>query len=225
MSDPAPGPDGRGGPHVFVDDLDDPVLDPDDRHHLVRVLRLRPGQPLTISDGAGRWRACELGDEPEPTGAVEVVPAGRPITIGFPPVKGERPDWAVQKLTEIGVDRIVLLETERGVVRWSGDRATKHLDRLRRIAREAAMQSRRVRLPELEGPVPLRNVVGEPGVALADRSGEAPDASTSTVLIGPEGGWSDAERALGVRRICVGRNVLRVETAALAAAVSLTTLG
>lgn len=218
------GPDGRGGPHVFVDDLDDPILAPDDRHHLTRVLRVRVGQRLTISDGIGRWRSCELGAEPVPIGPIEVVPARPPLTIGFPPIKGERPEWAVQKLTELGVDRIVLLETDRAVVRWTGERAERHLDRLRRVAREAATQSRRVRLPVLEGPVPLRTVVGEPGVALADRDGDRPDSTTATVLVGPEGGWSDAERAIDVPHIDVGRNVLRVETAALAAAVWLVSI-
>ena len=116
-------PDGGGGPHVFVADVGDPTLDVDDRQDQVKVLRLRDGDRLTVSDGAGRWRQCVLHDEPEPVGAVvEVAPPAVTVTIGFPPVKGDRPDWAVQKLTEIGVDRIVVLDTERGVVRWRGDR-------------------------------------------------------------------------------------------------------
>ncbi|MEO1059972.1 MAG: RsmE family RNA methyltransferase [Actinomycetota bacterium] len=215
-------PDGRGGPHVFVDDLDDPTFDPDDRHHLVRVLRVRPGDPLTVSDGAGRWRPCVLGDEPEPTGAIVEVPAPAvEITIGFPPVKGDRPDWAVQKLTELGVDRIVVLETEHGVVRWTGERLQRQLSRWRRIAREAAMQSRRVRLPQLDGPRAVGDLAGSPGVAMADRSGGTPSLDHPTILVGPEGGWSAAERALDGPRVCVGTHVLRVETAALAAAVHL----
>lgn len=218
-------PDGRGGPHVFVDDLDAPTLDPDDRHHLVKVLRLRPGDPLTVSDGRGGWRPCVLGDEPEPTGETVVVcPPEVPVTIGFPPVKGDRPDWAVQKLTELGVDRIVVLDTERGVVRWKGDRLDRQLARWRRISREAAMQSRRVRLPELDGPVAVADLAGSPGVAMAERSGATPTLQHPTVLVGPEGGWSEAERALDCPRVCVGTHVLRVETAALAAAVLLTGL-
>ncbi len=218
-------PDGRGGPHVFVADLDAPVLDPDDRHHLTKVLRLRAGDPLTISDGLGRWRPCLLGDEPEPTGdIVETAAPAVPVTIGFPPVKGDRPDWAVQKLTELGVDRIVVLDTDRGVMRWKADRLERQLGRWRRIAREAAMQSRRVRLPELAGPVAVAELAGSPGVAMADRSGAPPTIDHPTVLVGPEGGWSEAERALDGPRICVGTHVLRVETAALAAAVLLTSL-
>ncbi len=219
------GPDGRGGPHVFVDDVDEPVLDADDRHHLERVLRLRPGDALTVSDGSGRWRPCELGDEPEPTGPVIEVPAPVvPVTIAFPPVKGDRPEWAVQKLTELGVDRIVMLDTERGVVRWRGDRLDRQLARWRRIVREAAMQSRRVRLPVVDGPVAVADLAGSPGVAMADRSGGRPSLDHPTVLVGPEGGWSEAERALDGTRVCVGTHVLRVETAALAAAVHLTAL-
>ncbi|MEM8904002.1 MAG: RsmE family RNA methyltransferase [Actinomycetota bacterium] len=218
-------PDGGGGPHVFVADVGDPTLDVDDRHHLVKVLRLRDGDRLTVSDGAGRWRQCVLHDEPEPVGAVvEVAPPAVTVTIGFPPVKGDRPDWAVQKLTEIGVDRIVVLDTERGVVRWRGDRWDRQLARWRRIVREAAMQSRRVHLPELHGPTAVADLAGSPGVAMADRSGGSPDLDHPTVLVGPEGGWSEAERALDGPRVCVGDNVLRVETAALAAAVRLTAL-
>ena len=218
-------PDGRGGPHVLVADLDAPELDADDRHHLVTVLRLRPGAPLTVTDGDGRWRACVLGDVLEPTGPViEVPPPSVEVTIGFPPVKGDRPDWAVQKLTELGVDRIVVLVTERGVVRWTGDRLERQLRRWRRIVREASMQSRRVRLPRLEGPTAVADLAGSRGVAMADRSGASPSLAHPTVLVGPEGGWSEAERALDAPRVCVGTHVLRVETAALAAAVHLTAL-
>ena len=68
------GPTGRGGPHAFVDDLDRPVLTPGDEHHLARVLRLRPGDPLTVSDGRGAWRPARFGAPPEPDGPIVAVP-------------------------------------------------------------------------------------------------------------------------------------------------------
>ena len=212
----------RDGPHVFVDDLDHPVLEAEDDRHLRRVLRLRPGAALTASDGRGRWRSCRLGaDGLDVDGDVVPVAAPRPrITVAVAPPKGERPEWMVGKLTELGVDRIVLLEAARSVVRWDPARAPRHLERLRRVARSAAQQSRRCHLPVVEGMVAPGSLVG-PGVALADPGGEPLDLTTPTVLIGPEGGWADEERDVGVRRVRLAAGVLRTETAAVAAATLL----
>jgi 16S rRNA (uracil1498-N3)-methyltransferase len=218
-------PDGTGGPHAFVDDLDRPVLTDGDRHHLGRVLRLRDGDPLTVADGAGRWRPCRFGPELEPAGPVVAVPAPVPaVTVGFAPTKGDRPEWAVQKLTELGVDRVVLLVCDRSVVRWDAERAARHLDRLRSVAREAAMQCRRSRLAVLEGPVPVGSVLGEPGAARAEAGGGAPSLERPVVLVGPEGGWSDAERSDGAATVGLGPHVLRTETAAVAAGAVLAAL-
>jgi 16S rRNA (uracil1498-N3)-methyltransferase len=129
---------------------------------LLRVLRLRPGEAVSVSDGAGRWRSCVLGDAGrlEASGEVVFVAAPSPsITVAMAVAKGDRPEWAVQKLTEIGVDRIVVLSTARGVVRWDDERAGRHMARLEAIARAAAMQSRRTWLPILDGPVDVASVV------------------------------------------------------------------
>jgi 16S rRNA (uracil1498-N3)-methyltransferase len=177
------------------------------------------------------------------------------LTVGFVPVKGDRPEWAVQKLTELGVDRIVVLSSERNVVRWEGSRLASHLDRLQRVARAALMQSRQVWLPAVSGVVPVESFLappgnggspgsvaalpagtaGElsgagcpPGVAVADMAGGPLGREVHTVLVGPEGGWSDEERdafgrsAVGV--VGLGPAVLRAETAAVAAGVLMTAL-
>ncbi|QYG93701.1 16S rRNA (uracil(1498)-N(3))-methyltransferase [Iamia sp. SCSIO 61187] len=210
---------GRGtGPHVFVADLERPELDDRDRHHLAKALRLRPGDALTVSDGAGRWRAARFGAEVEVTGDVVDDPAPEPpVTIGLAPVKGQRPEWAVQKLTELGVDTIWLLVADRSVVRWEGARGAGHADRLARVAREAAMQSRRCRLPAIRVGVPVADALTSEGVALADPGGSVPTLARPVVLVGPEGGWSDAERAAAPARVALGPTVLRAETAAVAA--------
>ena len=157
--------------HAFVDDLDAPALDDDDRRHLERVLRLRPGEVVTVSDGAGGLRRCRYaaGGALTPDSAVERTEAPAPVlTVAFAVPKGDRAEWAVQKLTEVGVDRIVLLETARSVVRWGEEaRASRRVDRLRRVAREAAMQSRRAWLPTVEGPVPFATAAAWPGACLA----------------------------------------------------------
>ncbi|MGY6500323.1 MAG: RsmE family RNA methyltransferase [Acidimicrobiales bacterium] len=209
-------PDGSGGPHVFVDDVAAPRLAADDRHHLERVLRLRRGEALTVSDGRGRWRACRLGDGVEIAGPVIEVPAPEPaLAVGFVPVKGDRPDWVVQKLTELGIDRIVVLRSERSVVRWDGERGERQIERLRVVARNAAMQCRRCHLPTIDGVLALAEVAG-PGVVRADRGGSSPALGPELVVVGPEGGWSEAERALVPDAVTVGVHVLRAETAAVA---------
>ncbi len=217
--------------HVFVPDLASPVLDAGDRHHLERALRLRAGEVVTASDGAGRWVACRwvgggAGGAPlEVDGEVVVEPAPAPlVTVVFAPVKGERPEWAVQKLTELGVDRIVPLEAARSVVRWTGERAAGPLDRWRRIAREAAMQSRRAWLPEVETPVSFREAAGWAGAARAEAGGDPPSLARPVVLVGPEGGWDREERAAALPTVGLGPNVLRTETAAVAAGTLLVAL-
>lgn len=212
------GPAGRPGPLAFVADLDHPVLDDVDRHHLARVLRLRAGDELTVADGGGRWRACRFGPELEPDGEIEVEPRPEPaITVAFAPVKGERPEWVVQKLTELGVDRIVPFSATRSVVRWDGERGDRQAERLRRVAREAAMQCHRARLPEVAALASFAEVAALPGAALADRGGAPPSLDRPTVLVGPEGGWTDEERATGPGAVGLGHLVLRAETAAVAA--------
>src|SRR3954451_7224578 len=139
--------------HAFVVDLDGPELDDGDVHHLERVLRLRAGEAVTVSDGRGRWRACRFGAGAvlEVDGPIVSTPRPDPaLTMCFALVKGERPEWVVQKLTEVGIDRIVPFVAERSVVRWDEAKAARQHARLVHVAREASMQSRRVRLPVVQ---------------------------------------------------------------------------
>jgi len=210
------------GPHVFVVDVDQPELDDADRHHLERVLRVRPGDPFTVSDGRGRWRPCRFGVTVEPVGAVEVEAAPVPaLTVAFALVKGDRPELVVQKLTELGIDHIVAFTARRSVVRWEPAKADKQVERLRRVAREASMQCRRTRLPEVAPLASFADVVALPGAAAADRGGEPLSLDRPTLLIGPEGGWAPEERARFAATVGLGDQVLRAETAALTAAALL----
>ena len=196
------------------------MLEEDDRHHLERVLRLRPGDEVTVADGRGAWRRCALGHggRLEPLGDVAHEPRPEPaVTIAFAVTKGERPELAVQKLTELGVDRIVAFHAHRSVARWEGERAERHLDRLRRVAREAAVQSRRSWLPEVAPLAALPALLAGPGVALADPRGAPPSLDHPTVVVGPEGGFTDGERALAAATVRLGPHVLRAETAAITA--------
>ncbi len=217
---------------VFVDDLDAPVLSDDDAHHLQRVLRVRPGETVIAADGHGGWRSCRstggagvLEIDGPVLSAARLAPA---VTIGFVAVKGERPEWVVQKLTEIGVDRIVVMRSARSVVHWDDERAAKAVERLRRVSKEAAAQSRRAWLAEVSGVLTVGQMAKEAAagsgalgdVALAHPGGSPPTLDTPSVAVGPEGGWDPAELA-GFASVGLGPQVLRAETAAVAAGVLL----
>jgi 16S rRNA (uracil1498-N3)-methyltransferase len=214
--------------HVFVASVDDPVLGDDDRHHLERVLRLRPGTAITVGDGAGRWRPVALDTDLEPLGPVvaEAEPVPR-LTVAFAVVKGDRPELIARALTEVGVDRLAPMATVRGVVRWSGDRGGQAVERLRRVVRSAGMQSRRVWLPEVAEVADVADVASvsaagraraaAQGVAAATLGGPPPSLRWPTVLIGPEGGWAPEELPSGLPVVGLGPHVLRTETAAIVA--------
>lgn len=224
MSDADPAPDGSHGPHVLVLSVDEPRLGDDDRHHLTRVLRVRPGDPLTVGDGAGRWRPCRMGPgDPEPLDRVFVVPRPSPeVGVAFALIKGGRPELVVQKLTELGVDRIIPFTAERSVVRWDQAKAEKNHARFERVVHEAVMQCRRPWAPVVEPVTTFDAVAAGSGAVMADRGGGPLDDVATTVLVGPEGGWSETEARAELRRVRLGDHVLRAETAAIAAGVLLT---
>jgi 16S rRNA (uracil1498-N3)-methyltransferase len=156
-------------------------------------------------------------------GDVVVSPPPAPeVAIAFAPVKGDRTEWLVQKLTELGVDRMIPVATARAVVRWEGERALRHVERLRRVAHEAAMQSRRVWLPTVEDLTELAVLADREAVVAAEPGGRRLVLGAGVVVVGPEGGFAPGELAQLPTRVDLGPNVLRAETAAMAAGVLLT---
>ncbi|HEX2784795.1 MAG TPA: RsmE family RNA methyltransferase [Ilumatobacteraceae bacterium] len=211
--------------HVFVESLAAPQLTTEDDHHLRRVLRIRESDVITISDGIGSWVTATLeGDGLHIASHPVAEPAQRPATIFSALPKGDRVEWIVQKLTEIGATSIGFIECSRSIVHWDEERSRRQVARLRRVAREAAMQSRRVWLPEILDVVPFSVAATQrPGCALADPAGiDEIGSDIDTVLIGPEGGFTAAELDLVARHVALSTNVLRVETAALVAGILLT---
>jgi 16S rRNA (uracil1498-N3)-methyltransferase len=192
-----------------------------DRRHLERVLRMREGAELEIVDAVGTVFAGEL----EAGGLVRLrslvaVRSPRPAPAVWIGSGGGRADIAVEKLTELGVREIGALLCERTSGQF-------RLDRWARVASAAGRQSKRMDVPALAGPTPFADVVGLPGAIVLDHEAEdavpfsaPPDA---VLLIGPESGLSDAERALArhhgtpLQRLGDGV-VLRSETAAIVAA-------
>lgn len=222
------------------------VLAPDDARHAIRSLRLRPGDELTSGDGEGAVARCRIVRAERLLVEAEVLerttaePPRPRLVVALSPPKGERLTWAVQKLTEVGADEIVLLQTPRSVRRWEGDRAERISVRLDTVAREAAKQARRAFLPRLAGPVPWVEAVtpaGGPLVVLWERAERSLMASLPdpapvrvTLVVGPEGGIPDRDareaEAAGAALASLGPNVLRTETAAVVgAAVTLARYG
>jgi 16S rRNA (uracil1498-N3)-methyltransferase len=220
-------------PHFFADSVEpDQILiaGPDGRH-AVRVLRIRRGEAVTVSDGRGR--VVEGIAEPGPDGILVAVRArstaaeGRPRVHVYPAVpKSGKLELVVQKLTEIGVASIRPWFAERTVVRWDAPKRAANGERLRAVAREAGKQCRAARLPEVGDPAELPAAL--PGLALVlhegaqERLHEALPADPPTdlaVVVGPEGGLSDEEVsrlvASGARAAGLGPAILRAETAAI----------
>jgi 16S rRNA (uracil1498-N3)-methyltransferase len=219
--EPELGPASAGAvAQVFVDDLQTCTLDPADIHHLARVLRLRPGETVVASDGAGSWRPCTFTGSPPWLEAqaqvAEVARASPEVTVAFTPVKADRPEWVVQKLTEIGVDRIVVLRSERSVVVWEGSRADRAIEKLQKISRQAAAQSRRAWIPRVLGVTGISDFSAAEPLLLAERGGGPPRLGMP-VCVGPEGGWTDRELGLATETVGLGHGVLRAETAAVVA--------
>jgi 16S rRNA (uracil1498-N3)-methyltransferase len=216
------------------------IVDGDEHHHLARVLRARPGDAITLFDGAGaevsarivridRDRTELVADPDGPAGlARAAVPIETPLTLLTAVPRGGRMDFLVQKCSELGVSRIVPVITARSVAR---PEAAKRA-RWEKIAREAARQCGRADVPAVSPPTPLAAALAAPD--LPDRrlmlSPEAggralrallPDRAATALLVGPEGGLAtaevDAARAAGFQDVSLGSRILRVETAAIVA--------
>ncbi len=163
---------------------------------------------------------------------VDKVAAPKPsVTVVLSPPKGDRLKWAVQKKPELGGDRTILVQTERSVRGWEDARAVKAMDRLRATAREAAMQSRQAFIMAVEDGGVLNRWLEAGGSSkvllweraeLSLRMALPPTPGDVALLIGPEGGFSEAEVAVaersGANVASLGTNVLRTETAAVVAA-------
>lgn len=211
----------RNHPLVFVADIASTQLDEANYRHLTRSLRLKPGDSFFVSDGAGSWREAALAADGF-SHRSEIFYEEPPVDkkgVAFTPVKGDKSAWVVQKLTELNMDKIVLVEAERSVVRWDSQRRSKQLEKLRRVALEACGQCRRVWFPEITFSE-LASVAAHPGAVLAEPGGRPITNGDQLVLIGPEGGWSKTELGLAVHVKLPGA-ILRAETAALAAAVQI----
>lgn len=224
------------------------LLDETASGHLLRVLRLKPGAPLIIFNGkGGEYEATLSATE----GHAAIVTLGKfteasresplSITLAQGISRGERMDYTLQKSVELGVSRIVPLETEFSQVRLDGARLERRCQHWGGIIAHAGEQCGRTRLPELAPVMPLSTwlssaVPTDSGLRLVlDPAGDialsqlpAPPAGRVTLLVGPEGGLSEKEigqaQRAGYRGLRLGPRILRTETAGITALAALQTL-
>jgi 16S rRNA (uracil1498-N3)-methyltransferase len=235
-------------PLFFAADLGHPavgsrvILAGEDGRHAVVVRRIRRGETIMIGDGRGggvRGEVREVGRdslvlevteqlaEPEPRRRIVAVQAL---------AKGDRSEMAVEMLTETGVDEIIPWSAARSVVRWFGERGERSLTRWRSTAREAAKQSRRLRVPEVSEPMSTAEVVRRIGtfdrtLVLHEGAGQRlvnldlPDRAVFALIIGPEGGIApeelDAFVSAGGCPVSISDGVLRTSTAGAVAVAML----
>lgn len=215
------------------------VLDGPEGRHAVSVKRLRAGEDVVLTDGAGRWADCVVLDTEGKDRLVVKMdsyseePAESPrITVVQALPKGDRGELAVETMTETGVDAVVPWTASRCITQWKGERGLKALAKWRATAREAGKQSRRVRFPEVLDAASTKQVAA----LLADAdfaavlheegseplaTAELPASGHVVLVVGPEGGVSPDElaafAAAGAKPYRLGHSVLRTSTAGTAA--------
>ncbi len=237
-------------PRCLLPDLraDELALDAPTRHHVERVLRLRVGDETILVDGRGgcaRARLVAPGRVHIESRAPQAPAAPFAVTLAVAVPRLPRLEWLVEKACELGVSRLLLLETRYG----ERDLGAARLQRLARLSDEALLQCGRLHRMPVEAPAPLGTVLAAAAAAQAelwlasppepdsaperDNAAERDSAAAGVparsaqrglvALVGPEGGFTAAEQeqamSCGARRVCLGSTVLRVETAALALAV------
>jgi 16S rRNA (uracil1498-N3)-methyltransferase len=205
----------------------------DETRHLRDVLRLKMGDEVSAFDGAGReflGRIASIGKHEATLELTEETKPSSPesplsLTLAATVLNGEKYDLVVQKAVELGVVRLVPMQTIRGDVKVTD--AARRLVRWRRIAMEATKQCGRARLMEVAEPIAFNDIIKDaaaPVLLFSERDGSGfsslQPGSELTALIGPKGGWDDKElgfaRDNGANVITLGGRIMRAETASIA---------
>lgn len=227
-------------PRFYAASIDDGVaqLPPDEAHHLTLVLRLREGDEISVFDGRGsEWRG-RVESASRRGARVRLVdripPAAEPrvaVTLAQAILKGDRMDAVVRDATMLGISAVQPLVTRRTIVRATAVRAESARERWRRVAIASAKQCRRAVVPEIRPLLEFEAWVAdvrngimliEPDAASAADSNQLRAASDrAELIVGPEGGWEEAEiaaaRRAGCKTLTLGALTLRAETAPIVA--------
>ena len=236
---------------LFLADLHHPhvgdtvSLRGEEGRHAAAVRRIRVGETITISDGAGTGVRGPVTETDKVSVTIEVAEV---LSSGDPDVryhvvqalaKGDRSELALEMLTELGVDEVVPWQSTRSVVKWAPDKVERALARWRSIVREATKQSRRFRVPRVSPPLTTAELalrVPEPALTLVLHEGATEWISQVTppvegevmLIVGPEGGLTPEELELfaeaGGRQVLVADGVLRTSTAGTVALAQLQAL-
>ncbi|OBG81993.1 16S rRNA (uracil(1498)-N(3))-methyltransferase [Mycobacterium sp. E802] len=218
------------------------VVDGDEGFHASNVRRIRVGEQIDLSDGAGGLAHCVVEETAKGrlsarvTERLEIAPSRPAVTVVQALPKSDRSELAVELATEAGADAFVAWQASRCVARWEGPKVDKGLRRWEAVARSAARQSRRAHIPAIEGVVStaaltqrVADAVAGGAVVLAlHESATAPftelpvaQADSVMIIVGPEGGIADDEIAsltrAGATAVRLGPTVLRTSTAAAVA--------
>jgi len=234
----------------FQDEL--VVLNGDEAHHLIRVMRARPGDQIIVSDGLEREVLAEITELNKDTVEARIVeqltmthePAVR-VTVAQSLPKGDKLETVIQKGTELGAEGFIPFVSQRTIVQYDARKEAKRLERWRKIAKEAAEQAHRNRVPEVAEPVrwagimqlvdaydlvmmcyekvdhteelrPLLQQFRHEHDIRYGRDGREP---TILLIVGPEGGFAEQEAeqatAAGIQLVGLGSRILRTETAAM----------
>jgi len=219
--------------HTFY--VEDLKLSQEDARHAYRVLRLGSGDEVCVVAGKQRWtaRITEISEKSGSVELIEELPSNEsPLSItlyqGLP--KAEKLEFLAQKLTELGVSRLVPVRMERSVAKAEGD---KRGDRLRKIAREAVKQCHRALPMEITAPMSWKEALKDmserqlmivpwenaSATRMSDLKAKYPDISDIGILVGPEGGITEGEvDATAAHAVTLGPRILRAETAAVTSA-------
>lgn len=226
------------------------VITGPDVNHIRNVLRMKPGEEMSVSDGRGRTYTCQV-DSLDPERVIvkiqdmqeQSTELGVLVTLfqGLP--KGDKMELVIQKCVELGVMRIVPINTRRTIVKLDGKKEAARVTRWNSIAQGAAKQSGRGLLPEVTGVMSLKDALSEaaemdvcliPYELARDMGktrkilGSVRPGQTVGIFIGPEGGFDEAEveqaMAAGAKPVTLGRRILRTETAGMVVLSMLTLL-
>lgn len=211
--------------------------------HLLRVLRLGPGDRCVLFNGDGNDYEARIASAGKREAVVDVL-AARAVASESPLrivllqalARGEKMDWIVQKATELGVAAIVPVDSDRSEVRLDASRADKRVAHWHSVAASACEQSGRARLPSIVSPIGLAQagaacapaglrVMLDPDAGQAVRTLPGVELQDIAIAIGPEGGWSPGDlrglAAAGFAGVRLGPRILRTETAGIAAIAAL----
>ena len=229
--------------HVFTDNIIDStaVITGQDAHHIIHVLRMKEGDEICVSSGTGLDYLCSVSSFSENEVTARIIEARKstelPVEIvlyqGLP--KSDKMELIIQKCTELGVSRIVPVQTRRSIVKLDAASSAKKLERWRKIAQSASEQSQRSRIPQIDPVCTLQDALRDStslsaaiipyeheygGSGLKSFLTSVSGLSSAGIFIGPEGGFEEEEisqaRSAGAIPVSLGSRILRTETAGLA---------